>query len=207
VSARERQEYGRARRKVLPRSALGEYAPSSRRGDPVAPLESQSKNRVPELVPIRYTRMSASPYAFVSGAAVIMAADLAAGANTGMRVQLCGDAHLSNFGLYASPERHLMFALNDFDETLPGPVGLGPQASGGQSWSCVPAGDWVLPSRSRLFGPAHRPTAARCASPASASSMCGRRNPLSTRICWPQAPWRADCRGSVSCPSSPPAPH
>ncbi len=84
-------------------------------------LESQAKDRVPELVPIRYTRMLASPYAFFRGAAVIMAADLAAGENTGIRVQLCGDAHLSNFGLYASPERHLTFDLNDFDETLPGP--------------------------------------------------------------------------------------
>lgn len=105
---------------MLPRSALGEYAPSPTRADPVALLESQSRTRVPELVPIRYARMLASPYAFFRGAALIMAADLA-GPHTGLRVQLCGDAHLSNFGMFASPERRLMFDLNDFDETLPGP--------------------------------------------------------------------------------------
>lgn len=121
MSARERQEYGRSQRKVLPRSALGDYEPSSRRADPVALLESQSKSRVPELVPIRYARMLASPYAFFRGSAVIMAADLAAGPHTGLPAQLCGDAHLSNFGMFASPERQLMFDLNDFDETLPGP--------------------------------------------------------------------------------------
>lgn len=115
------REYGRSQRKVLPRSALGAYEPSSRRADPVALLESQSKSRVPELVPIRYARMLASPYAFFRGSAVIMAADLAAGPHTGLPAQLCGDAHLSNFGMFASPERQLMFDLNDFDETLPGP--------------------------------------------------------------------------------------
>ncbi|QZA06064.1 DUF2252 domain-containing protein [Mycolicibacter heraklionensis] len=121
MSAKERREYGRSRRTVLPRSALGGYEPSSRRADPIALLEAQSRSRVPELVPIRYARMAASPYAFFRGSAVIMAADLATGPHTGLRAQLCGDAHLSNFGLFASPERQLMFDLNDFDETLPGP--------------------------------------------------------------------------------------
>lgn len=121
MSASERQEFGRSRRKALPRSGLGAYVPSPRRLDPVALLESQSRTRVPELVPIRYARMLASPYAFFRGSAVIMAADLAAGPHTGLQAQLCGDAHLSNFGMFASPERQLMFDLNDFDETLPGP--------------------------------------------------------------------------------------
>ncbi|WP_433679815.1 DUF2252 domain-containing protein [Nocardia sp. CA-119907] len=84
-------------------------------------LERQAASRVPELVPIRYGRMAAGRFAFLRGAPAIMAADLAVGPNTGLDVQLCGDAHLSNFGLYASPERALIFDLNDFDETLPGP--------------------------------------------------------------------------------------
>ncbi|WP_336081333.1 DUF2252 domain-containing protein [Nocardia sp. SSK8] len=84
-------------------------------------LERQARSRVPELVPIRYARMAISPFTFLRGAPAVLVADLAQGPNTGLTVQLCGDAHLSNFGLYASPERHLVFDLNDFDETLPGP--------------------------------------------------------------------------------------
>ncbi|HME77362.1 MAG TPA: DUF2252 family protein [Mycobacterium sp.] len=91
------------------------------RPDPVVLLETQATTRVPELVPIRYGRMLASPLSFYRGAAMIMASDLATGPHTGQQVQLCGDAHLSNFGHFASPERNLVFDLNDFDETLPGP--------------------------------------------------------------------------------------
>ena len=91
------------------------------RPDPVALLEEQGESRVPELVPIRYGRMLVSPFTFFRGAALIMAADLAATARSGLNVQSCGDAHLSNFGVFASPERQLMFDINDFDETLPGP--------------------------------------------------------------------------------------
>ena len=87
---------------------------------------------MPELVPIRYGRMLASPFTFYRGAALIMAADLAPTPRTGFIVQCCGDAHLSNFGLYASPERRLVFDINDFDETLPGPVGMGRQAARGE---------------------------------------------------------------------------
>src|SRR4029079_16903821 len=83
--------------------------------------EAQETTRVPELVPIRHARMAASPFAFYRGAANVLAADLAAMPNSGLRVQLCGDAHLANFGGFASPERSLVFDLNDFDETLPGP--------------------------------------------------------------------------------------
>ena len=95
--------------------------PRPDRPDPIALLEDQAAERVPELVPIRYGRMSGSPFAFYRGAAYVMASDLAGSAHTGIRVQLCGDAHLGNFGAFASPERQLLFDLNDFDETLPGP--------------------------------------------------------------------------------------
>ena len=117
----ERREWGRARREVVPRPALAEVVSSDARCDPISLLESQATVRIPELVAVRYGRMLASPFAFFRGAALIMAADLARGTNTGLTAQLCGDAHLSNFGLFASPERNLVFDINDFDETLPGP--------------------------------------------------------------------------------------
>ena len=97
------------------------FEPTELRADPVELLGRQGPSRVPELLPIRYGRMVSSPFAFYRGAALVMAADLATTPNSGLRAQLCGDAHLSNFGFYASPERHLVFDLNDFDETLPGP--------------------------------------------------------------------------------------
>lgn len=114
-------EGGRAVRKRVPRSSLGEWKAAADRGDPVAVLEGQARTRVAELVKIRYARMAAGRFPFFRGAPAIMAGDLAAGENTGLQVQLCGDAHLSNFGLFASPERSLVFDVNDFDETLPGP--------------------------------------------------------------------------------------
>ena len=106
---------------MLPRSALADFVAAHDRPDPVALLESQADSRIAELVPVRYGRMLASPFAFFRGAALIMASDLAASGHTGITVQLCGDAHVSNFGLFASPERNLVFDINDFDETLPGP--------------------------------------------------------------------------------------
>ncbi len=121
LSVAERVARGRAARAEVPRSSHADYAPAARRADPVALLESQAKTRVPELVPIRYGRMLVSPFTFYRGAALLMAADLAASPNSGLHTQLCGDAHLSNFGLFASPDRRLVFDLNDFDETLPGP--------------------------------------------------------------------------------------
>ncbi|MDT0456627.1 DUF2252 domain-containing protein [Streptomyces sp. DSM 41527] len=117
----ERAEQGRALRSEVPRSWHAEFSPSASRADPVDIIERQSALRVPELVPLRYGRMLESPFRFYRGAAAIMAADLATTPSTGLRTQLCGDAHLLNFRLLASPERHLMFDLNDFDETLPGP--------------------------------------------------------------------------------------
>ena len=112
---------GRAARSVASRSSHGAFRPSATRPDPVELLESQAQLRVPELVPIRYGRMLASPFTFYRGAALIMASDLAGTPTSGLPVQCCGDAHLSNFGLFASPERRLVFDINDFDETLPGP--------------------------------------------------------------------------------------
>ena len=117
----DRSQRGKAARTRVPRSAHADWLPSVDRADPVAVLERQGRDRLPDLLPIRYGRMTASPLAFLRGAAAVMAADLAALPHTGLTVQLCGDAHLLNFGLYASPERALLFDLNDFDETFPGP--------------------------------------------------------------------------------------
>ena len=113
----------RARRpaRKTPRSSHGEWEPAKGRKDPVKLLENQDKSRVPELVPIRYGRMLASPFTFFRGAAAIMAMDLAKTPQSGLRVQACGDAHLSNFGVFAAPDRRLVVDVNDFDETLPGP--------------------------------------------------------------------------------------
>ena len=117
----ERAATGKAARAIAPRSGQGEWEPASDRRDPVELLEEQAASRVPDLVPIRYGRMLVSPFTFFRGAAYPMAADLAGAARTGLEVQLCGDAHLSNFGAFAGPDRRLMFSINDFDETLPGP--------------------------------------------------------------------------------------
>ena len=116
----ERAANGKAARLRTPLSSHAEFVTTGR-SDPVALLESQAVTRVPELVPIRYGRMIASPFSFYRGGALIMAADLARTPGSGLISQLCGDAHLSNFGVYASPERQLVFDINDFDETHPGP--------------------------------------------------------------------------------------
>ena len=117
----ERLARGRAARKQAPRSSHGRWEPAPDRPDPIALLEEQAASRVPELVPIRYGRMLVSPFTFYRGAALIMAADLAGTPTSGVTAQLCGDAHLSNFGLFGTPERKMIFDINDFDETLPGP--------------------------------------------------------------------------------------
>jgi uncharacterized protein (DUF2252 family) len=121
LSVAERVARGKAARAEVPRSSHAAFEPASHRTDPVKVLERQAQTRVPELVPIRYGRMLVSAFTFYRGAAMIMAGDLAATPRSGLSVQCCGDAHLSNFGVFASPERRLMFDLNDFDETLPGP--------------------------------------------------------------------------------------
>jgi len=112
---------GKAARKRVPRASHAAFEPGANRADPIELLERQSETRVPELVPIRYGRMLLSPFSFYRGAAIIMASDLAGTPHSGLTVQCCGDAHLSNFGVFASPERQLVFDVNDFDETLPGP--------------------------------------------------------------------------------------
>lgn len=117
----ERRADGRARRKAVPRSSHGQWAPAPDRPDPVALVEGQNEQRLRELLPVRRGRMVASPFTFYRGAARVMAWDLSATPDSGLTVQACGDAHLSNFGAYASPERQLVFDVNDFDETLPGP--------------------------------------------------------------------------------------
>lgn len=117
----DRARQGKAARKRASRSSHGAWIPSADRAEPVAVLERQGADRAQELLPIRYARMAASPFSFLRGAAAVMAGDLAAQWNTGLTVQLCGDAHLLNFGLFASPERALLFDLNDFDETCQGP--------------------------------------------------------------------------------------
>jgi uncharacterized protein (DUF2252 family) len=121
ASVQARRDLGRGQRSVLPRSALADFAAAQDRPDPVDLLESQARSRISELVPMRYGRMLQSRFAFFRGAALLMASDLASAPHTGLIVQLCGDAHMSNFGLFASPERNLVFDINDFDETLPGP--------------------------------------------------------------------------------------
>jgi uncharacterized protein (DUF2252 family) len=121
LSVAERVALGKAARAEVPRSTHAAFEPSPQRPDPVELLERQAATRVPELVPIRYGRMLVSPFTFYRGGALIMANDLSTTPRTGLDVQCCGDAHLSNFGVFASPERQLVFDLNDFDETLPGP--------------------------------------------------------------------------------------
>jgi uncharacterized protein (DUF2252 family) len=121
LSVAERVAAGKAARAATPRASHAAYEPASDRADPIALLERQARTRVAELVPIRYGRMLVSPFTFYRGAAMIMAGDLAATPRSGLPVQCCGDAHLSNFGVFASPERRLVFDVNDFDETLPGP--------------------------------------------------------------------------------------
>jgi uncharacterized protein (DUF2252 family) len=121
LSVAERVARGKAARAEVPRASHASYTPAPDRTDPVDVLERQATTRVPELVPIRHGRMLVSPFTFYRGGAMIMAGDLAATPRSGITVQCCGDAHLSNFGVFGSPERQLVFDLNDFDETLPGP--------------------------------------------------------------------------------------
>ncbi len=117
----EWRRLGRERRRFVPRSAHGEWSPPPGRPDPVSILEAQAEERVPDLVPIRHGRMAASPFSYYRGAAAPMAWDLGHLPSSDIRVQLCGDAHLLNFGMFGAPDRRLVFDVNDFDETLPGP--------------------------------------------------------------------------------------
>lgn len=117
----QRHAYGESLREQVPHSSHGAWLPGPDRSDPISLLQEQDVSRVQFLVPIKYGRMVASPFAFLRGSAAVMAADLSNTPTTGLEVQLCGDAHISNFGVFATPERKLVFDLNDFDETHPGP--------------------------------------------------------------------------------------
>jgi uncharacterized protein (DUF2252 family) len=121
ATSAERRETGKAARSRVSRRALGHWDEAERGHDALETVLAQNQIRVAELVPLRHQRMAASPWNYYRGAAAVMARDLASQANSGLMVQLCGDAHVLNFGLWATPERNLMFDLRDFDETLPGP--------------------------------------------------------------------------------------
>jgi Uncharacterized protein conserved in bacteria (DUF2252) len=112
---------GKALRDSCSRLSHANWKAPADREDPVGILEASNKGRLPELIPVRYGRMLPSPFVFYRGAAAIMAADLARTPSAGIRVQACGDAHLMNFGVFATPERRIVFDINDFDETLPAP--------------------------------------------------------------------------------------
>jgi len=121
LSVGQRQDRGRSARAEVPRSRLAVWSPASDRADPVALLAGQDSSRVQELVPVRHARMAVSAFTFYRGSALVMASDLAASPRTSLTAQLCGDAHLSNFGLFGAPDRSVVFDVNDFDETHPGP--------------------------------------------------------------------------------------
>ena len=121
LSLEDRRAIGEEAAAQTPLSSQAEAPPADGRPDPVELLVEQNVTREPDLVPVRHGRMMVSPFTFYRGAAKVMAADLAGTPTAGLEVQLCGDAHLSNFGVFGSPERQLLFGLNDFDETLPGP--------------------------------------------------------------------------------------
>ena len=154
LSPDEWRARGRERRKLVPRQSHAQWSPPADRPDPVAVLEQQATPRVPDLVPIRYGRMAASPFSYFRGAAASMAWDLAHTPTTDIRVQACGDAHLLNFGMFAAPDRRLVFDVNDFDETLPAPF----------DWDVKRlAASIAIAARDNGFGDADAHTAARLA--------------------------------------------
>src|SRR6516162_9275851 len=120
-SIADREDAGRALRELVPREAHADWRPRPARPGVMEILERQARSRLSDLVPIRYGRMADSAFGFLRGAAAVMACDLSTTPVTGLRVQACGDAHVRNFGKFATPERNMIFSMNDFDETLPGP--------------------------------------------------------------------------------------
>ncbi|HUJ67037.1 MAG TPA: DUF2252 domain-containing protein [Acidimicrobiales bacterium] len=164
LSAADQVAQGRAARARVRRRDHAIFEPAPDRPNPIDLLEQQAETRVPELVPIRYGRMLVSPFAFFRGAALVMAQDLATTPASGLNVQACGDAHMSNFGVFASPERHLIFDVNDFDETLPGPW----------EWDVKRlAASLAIAGRDRGFSPAERRTAVTAAAEMYRSAMRG----------------------------------
>jgi uncharacterized protein (DUF2252 family) len=150
LTVAERVARGKAARAEVPRRSHATFDQPPGRPDPIGLLERQAQTRVPELVPIRYGRMLVSPFAFYRGAAMIMAHDLAATPRSGLTVQCCGDAHLSNFGVFASPERRLMFDANDFDETLPGPWEWDIKRLAASMWIAATDNDFAVKDRERI---------------------------------------------------------
>ena len=175
MNAAERRTTGKRLRKQVPRSSHGDWVAASDRPDPIGLLQQQDEGRLQHLLPIKYGRMMASPFAFLRGSAAVMAADLAASPVTGLEVVLCGDAHLSNFGLFATPERESAFDINDFDEAYPGPWELdlkrlaasavvAGRDNGFSDKTCAENRQWSLPA----------PTARRCEVwPPLPTWMCG----------------------------------
>ena len=186
---------------MAPRSSHAAFQPAAGRPDPVELLESQAQLRVPELVPIRYGRMLASPFTFYRGAALIMASDLADTPTSGLRVQCCGDAHLSNFGLFASPERRLVFDINDFDETLPGPWEWDVKRLAVSLLLAARDNGFGVRDQERIVLRGGRPSTARGwrATPRCATSTSGTPAPRST--CWRATShrgWARRCAGGCS---------
>jgi uncharacterized protein (DUF2252 family) len=163
-SVEDRRARGKAARERASTSSHAGWKPAHDRPDPIALLEQQDQARVPELVPVRHGRMMVSPFTFYRGAAKIMASDLNGTPTAGLNVQLCGDAHLSNFGGYASPERTLMFDLNDFDETLPGPFEYDVKRM---------AASFVIAARNNAFSAADTKAATLAAANAYRIAMAG----------------------------------
>ena len=162
LSRDERVARGKAARRSVTRAELGRWSESTDRRDPVAVLTDQARGRLPDLVPLRNSRMLASPFAFFRGGAAVMAADLAGRPTPDLRAQLCGDAHLSNFGGYAAPDRQIVFDLNDFDETLPGPF----------EWDVKRlVASFAIAGRERGFDPSARRALAMAAAEAYRTAM------------------------------------
>ncbi len=134
LTPEERRAQGKALREAVPREDHGEWKPPKDRRDPVELLSESNEGRMPDLIPIRFGRMMQSPFAFYRGSAALMAADLASTPKSGLMVQACGDAHLMNFGGFATPERNIIFDINDLDETLPAP-GNGTSSGWPRAWS------------------------------------------------------------------------
>src|SRR6266567_1590931 len=175
LSRADRVARGKDARTVAPLESHAEFLPGGRR-NPVGLLLGQAKTRVPELVPIRHGRMLVSAFTFYRGAALPMAADLNTTPASGLRVQLCGDAHLSNFGAFASPERRLVFDVNDFDETLPGPFEWDVKRLAASLAVAGRDNGFPAKARRKIALAALRATAPRCrGSRSSRSWTCGTR--------------------------------
>ena len=194
-SVEDRRARGLAARDRAPLSSHTPWAPAADRPDPVGLLQEQNLTREPDLVPVRHGRMLVSPFTFYRGAATIMAADLDGTPTAGLQVQLCGDAHLSNFGLFASPERELLFGLNDFDETLPGPFEYDVKRL---------AASFTIAGRNNGFAKVDTRAVTRASVAAYREAMAGfaQMGALGGLVCAP-GPTRSCCRRCAAPPRAP----